>query len=252
MAPHRGTGLPSARQASLVSILATVGAICAPVGMTAQDQIGDSTETRDPLELTSAGVERDWPGPLRAEPAGDAVVAAQRLTNARGEWEYLDESDGEDLAEYPWLDIVRVGMSDSRAMFLTLAAIPEPADPAEHRRAYGVVVDTDLDGVADYRLGLENIAAYEYRLWTTDLRTGETSAGTGAPYVAMGDSLPEASYPGDPWFERGMSIMTRPVRGTRGPYRFYAWASEIADGRIVASDYAPDSGWLEPRPRAGG
>jgi hypothetical protein len=35
------------------------------------------------------------------------------------------------------------------------------------------------------------------------------------------------------------------VRGDAGPYRFYAWASEIADGRIVATDYAPDSGWLE-------
>jgi hypothetical protein len=28
--------------------------------------------------------------------------------------------------------------------------------------------------------------------------------------------------------------------------RFYAWASVIEDGRVVATDYAPDVGWLEP------
>ena len=25
---------------------------------------------------------------------------------------------------------------------------------------------------------------------------------------------------------------------------FYAWASAIVDGRVVATDYAPDTGWL--------
>jgi hypothetical protein len=28
-------------------------------------------------------------------------------------------------------------------------------------------------------------------------------------------------------------------------FRFYAWASQIEDGRVVATDYAPDVGWLE-------
>ena len=30
------------------------------------------------------------------------------------------------------------------------------------------------------------------------------------------------------------------------PKRFYAWASVIQDGRVVATDYAPDDGWLAP------
>ena len=36
--------------------------------------------------------------------------------------------------------------------------------------------------------------------------------------------------------------------GKRGgiPKRFYAWASVIQDGRVVATDYAPDDGWLAP------
>jgi hypothetical protein len=200
------------------------------------------------LAADEPSTERDWPGPLREEPVGAAIVVP-RIPDAKGEWSYGDEPDGDDLAEFPWLDIVEVGISDSRATYVTLAAIPEPADPAEHRRAYGVVVDTDRDGLADYRLGMENAPGDQYRLWLTDLRTGETSAGTGAPYVPMGDSLPDASYPGDSWFEQGLSIMTRPVRGSTGLYRFYAWSSEIADGRVVATDYAPDVGWLESNPR---
>ena len=34
----------------------------------------------------------------------------------------------------------------------------------------------------------------------------------------------------------------------------YAWASVIVDGRVVATDYAPDTGWLLPSPdaKAGG
>ena len=27
---------------------------------------------------------------------------------------------------------------------------------------------------------------------------------------------------------------------------FYTWASVIVDGRVVATDYAPDVGWLDP------
>jgi hypothetical protein len=215
--------------------------------MTAHDQTGDSTEISEPLELTTASAGRDWPGPLRAEPAGVAIVVPQ-ITDARGEWSHRDEPDGDDLAEFPWLDIVEVGISDSRATYVILAAIPEPAEPAEHRRAYGVVVDTNRDGLADYRVGMENAPGDQYRLWRTDLCTGETRAGTGAPYVPMGDSLPDASWPGD-WHPHGLSIITRPVRGTRGLYRFYAWSSEIADGRVVATDYAPDVGWLESNPR---
>ena len=33
--------------------------------------------------------------------------------------------------------------------------------------------------------------------------------------------------------------------------RFYAWASVIQDGRVVATDYAPDTGWLETTVKPG-
>ena len=29
---------------------------------------------------------------------------------------------------------------------------------------------------------------------------------------------------------------------------FYTWASVIVNGRVVATDYAPDTGWLLPTP----
>jgi len=35
---------------------------------------------------------------------------------------------------------------------------------------------------------------------------------------------------------RGTSLVNRP---------FYVWASVIEDGRVVATDYAPDVGWLD-------
>jgi hypothetical protein len=36
----------------------------------------------------------------------------------------------------------------------------------------------------------------------------------------------------------------------RRPARFYAWASVIVDGRVMATDYAPDAGWLHPSSKA--
>jgi len=34
--------------------------------------------------------------------------------------------------------------------------------------------------------------------------------------------------------------------GASMPERLYAWASVIQGGRVVATDYAPDTGWLVP------
>ncbi len=57
-------------------------------------------------------------------------------------------------------------------------------------------------------------------------------------------SVMDAVFPGD----RGSDL---PTTGSVyahyesvTPVRFYAWASLIRDGRVVATDYAPDAGWL--------
>jgi hypothetical protein len=38
------------------------------------------------------------------------------------------------------------------------------------------------------------------------------------------------------------------TEGARFDSPFYVWASEIVDGRVVATDFAPDTGWLIPMP----
>ena len=37
---------------------------------------------------------------------------------------------------------------------------------------------------------------------------------------------------------------------TKTVVRVYVWASAIVDGKIVATDYAPDVGWIEMPPQA--
>src|SRR5204863_2555099 len=38
------------------------------------------------------------------------------------------------------------------------------------------------------------------------------------------------------------------ILGAKQDKPFYVWASEIVGGRVVATDYAPDNGWLLPTP----
>jgi hypothetical protein len=45
------------------------------------------------------------------------------------------------------------------------------------------------------------------------------------------------------------SGVQKPKPDTR-PARFYAWASVIVGGRVMATDYAPDAGWLHPSSKA--
>ena len=141
----------------------------------------------------------------------------------------------------PWIDIATVGMNGEN--FFNLAGpMPFPVpDPADAWIAYGVVVDSDGDGVADWRLGTDNLpAGAGHRAWRTDLRTGRTEFQAGPPYGFVGGYHFDTFYPDDSQHRDTMSFF-----GDVSP-RIYAWASLIEDGRVVATDYAPDAGWLEP------
>jgi hypothetical protein len=93
-------------------------------------------------------------------------------------------------------------------------------------------------------VGIDNAPGGVHRAWRTALRTGETVAKTGPPYGTM-FRLPDTYYPG----EEGSSSNAATFRGAEtGAYRFYAFASEIRDGRVMATDFARDEGWLEPGP----
>jgi hypothetical protein len=219
-----------------------------------------------PLVWTSASIEQDWPAPVREEPVGDPVV----IPFADG---YLDPRGDIGSADMPWVDILRVDPCNNGACLDLGARVPsELMVPDDPWVAYGLVSDTDLDGVADVRLGMDRVPVEltprerpsgetndtndtDVRAWRTDLRTGVTEYGEAGSLVADG-GIP-IEDPGDPATTGHPVVKLYPHRYPLPegddfvglamiPGRFYAWASVIQDGRVVATDYAPDTGWLDP------
>lgn len=201
----------------------------------------------DSIEIEPAPPQ-DWPAPVRAEPVGDPVI----VPLAGG---YTDPSGDIESFDVPWVDIQSVTAGNGKgSVWVDVVAIPPSprGESNEPRIAYGLVFDTDLDGVADVRHGMDRIPAeltpwgstpgdrveaaddadWDVRAWRTDLRTGTTESGN------SDSSVCDCFYP-----DGGDTAYIYP--GQAIPGRFYAWASVIQDGRVVATDYAPDSGWLD-------
>jgi hypothetical protein len=216
--------------------------------------------TPTPLLWTQASVKEDWPGPVRPEPAGGAIVVPLLVkhkisgTNCprdcvtiRTGGRHIDRSGDNGSNEFPWVDIQEASGGDYVVGF-SLAKVPPDVDPTEQWIAYGVVFDDDRDGVPDRRVGKDNtpetVAGWDhYRTWITDLHTGRTAPqGRDPDYV--GETRLSAYFHGDFRFggdktgggRTGMSLVHRP---------FYVWASVIQNGRVVATDYAPDVGWID-------
>ena len=225
---------------------------------------GDRSEPIGPLAWTPESMKDDWPAPVRREPAAGGNVEPMPRT-------YLDATGDNGSEAYPCVDI-RWVMADTSEVRLKLVSKPPPwtcseqgecfgVDPTEQRIAYGVVIDDDGDGVPDWRYGIDNIpgdAAEKgppRRGWRTNLHTGQTEAGpehsewirrngggfkSGLPSETAGLE-PDATL----WF--GGDVETTQGSQEWGfelDMPFYAWASVIVDGRVVATDYAPDAGWL--------
>jgi hypothetical protein len=227
--------------------------------------------TPDPATLlwTQKGLVHDWPAPVRPEsPSGGAVVPMALGDDAQWNpddrrWEPFEHPDpvGDIGSAAPaWIDILEVhaaGGSYGANFTLKLAGdIPRPVpDPASSWIAYGVVLDTNGDGIADVRIGMDNLPAADgHRAWRTELGTGRTHSKAGPPY---GD----VRVPGDVSVVGSIGLDTyypdesAPAASSRGTlryslqngeeaYRFYAWASVIEAGRVLATDYAPNVGWL--------
>lgn len=198
-------------------------------------------------------LDQDWPAPVRTEPAGGAPIVMMALADDaawdsnRALWDSFEYRDPVgDVAEegVAWVDITGVTLAPGRstAFALELAGdVPHPqADPADRWIAFGVVQDANRDGVADVRIGIDNLPIGEHRTWRTDLASGRTKSevmpdhGYGTYYPGEGDSSNRASLEHRLTFDE----LVR-------PFPFYAWASMIEDGRVVATDYAPDTRWLE-------
>jgi hypothetical protein len=220
-------------------------------------QSPDPSGQTGPLTWTEASLKADWPAPVRAEPDGDALVVPWPetfLEEGQRLHQHTDPSGDTGSACFPWVDIQ--GLAGPGGFGLASNQIPA-VHPTEQWVAYGVVFDVDRDGVPDWRYGIDNMPVtatgeLPHRAWVTDLHTGRTESAAGPPYGVVG----KADF--DTWYERGYGVkwsIFGPGRPGQIPTSideratdvlFYAWASVIQDGRVVATDYAPDLGWLDP------
>ena len=241
------------------------------VGPPPSDPIG-------PLAWTQASLKEDWPAPVREEPAGGATVlpilhrdiTPDAPSDVGHDWEsdqYRDPTGDTGSDVHPWADIRWVEFSGDDGIcigrgsdeFFGRGGPPPGVDPRQLRVARGVVVDSDGDGVPDWRFGVDNVPLDTTdafpdpnRWWRTDLHTGRTA-------YAVGDHINLSDGGRGPifWSPSGTTCMKfgaestgdRPV-GSGLPERFYAWTSVIVNGRVVATDYAPDVGWLDRSPDA--
>jgi hypothetical protein len=191
----------------------------------------------------------EWSGPVR-------VVGAEEVVQpmARREDMTLSSADPRD-APIGWVDItsVRLATGAQPHWYIELGASPPPAAGLDRTEliAYGLVLETTGDGVADYVVGIDNDAPRkgDFHVWVTDLTTGEAEEQIGPPYgFPVEFAHPDEEQPGDPpgpptmvfTFLRGSA----PADFDQSSMRFYAWASATDDGEVVAWDYAPDTTWL--------
>jgi hypothetical protein len=233
-----------------------------------------SSPTAAPITWTSASLTEDWPAPVRTEPAGpplDVPILLKVVVTPPGchvactyhrglTGHFVDPAGDSGSTAFPWTDITDVGFCEDLGTCLSIQFVASPpvgVDPSQQWFAYGIVVDTNGDGVADWRYGIDNEpvgtpgarGASPRRWWRTDLHTGRTEASVNnefwpaKPFWGNHDS-----QTGEAGLEFGGDTTSGVVGGV--PKRFYAWASVIQDGQVVATDYAPDAGWLVPSANA--
>ena len=187
----------------------------------------------------------EWSGPVRAVAGGAAVHSAERGRP--------DEKD----ADLGWADITNVSVTTAGQIHWSIQLaekLPAAVDRAETVIAYGLVLDGDGDGVADYVVGIDDDAPRrgDFRVWVTNLASGETETQLGPPYgFPVEFAHPDERQPGDMPGAPTMTFTFLPGSnppGVGGDVRFYAWASVTDGDDVVAWDYAPDADWLEGEP----
>ena len=97
----------------------------------------------------------------------------------------MDPTGDTGSADNRWADIKAVTFCGSTCLSIGRVSDPPVAvDPRQLWIAYGVVVDTDGDGVPDWRYGVDNVPldktdSQPDRSWRTDLHTGRTDSAVG-------------------------------------------------------------------------
>jgi hypothetical protein len=211
-----------------VALLQRVGAPSLPTDRPRPSSTAIASPTEEPQAA-------EWTGPIRSDPGG--IRLQQMLGHG---W-----AEGRDTA-IEWVDITGIRWSQGSRLYIDLAALPPAEDvlrPDETVIAYGLVVETTGDDVADFVLGIDNNAPTgEHRTWRTDLATGQTREQIGSPYGIPFDSF----YPGEE--QPGEDARPSALFISLSAVRVYAWASVTRDGEVIAWDYAPNTTWLTPPP----
>ncbi len=191
-----------------------------------------------------------WTGPVRADRADDTVDALATAADATLTW-----SEAPDTAPR-WVDVAGIHINpEFQNWRLELGSDHPRRDAlsgAGQVLAFGFVMDTNGDGVADYVVGIDSGAvAPAVHVWLTDLASGETDERFTGPYgdpfdfatsfEGEGDVGGPPRQPGGSFFNVGFAPAELFDAETT---RFYAWSSLTEDGEVVAWDYAPDEGWL--------
>lgn len=174
--------------------------------------------------------------------ASDDSTPRLRFSDELGDVSAVSEVDISALHLGAWLGAEVNGAS---LRIPTARDLTEVPDPAELWIAYGVVVDDDLDGTPDFRIGMDNAPGDLHREWVTDLHTGETLVNPGPSYGFHGfGTLFDTYYLGSGAARTDNPLILFFDPGTDPEVRFYAWASVIADGAEPVTDFAPSVGWI--------
>jgi len=183
-----------------------------------------------------------WTGPLHPD-----LASMPKIIAAGSDMEGYALRDTTD-ADPAGIDITGLQYSwgFNRRWDLTLRA-PAPY-PSSNLVEFGVVLDVEADGIADCLIGINNDTPQqngEFRVWVTNLASGETLQQVGGPYGSPIDFATDIIGP-----RLSLFFLSRgePCDLVPGRPAFYAWATESVDGEVVAWDYAPDAAWLVPGP----
>ena len=192
------------------------------------------------LVWTEASLATDWPGPLREEPLLGTDTLPVPHTDHAG-----DVARAIGGIDIDTVELGELSPPPGAVVIVTLAGrLPAPLPhPRDHWIAYGLVLDTDGDGVGDVRLGIDNMPVSGHRAWRTELATGHTDSAAGEPYGYVGDTYLDTFFPGE--MMGNIARFGVALKPGEPQFRFYVWASVIEDGQIVAVDYAPDAGWFD-------
>ena len=259
-----GWRLPSLQLFAPVALAAAAAVVIVSVGiglLVRPPEVGPSPVTVSPSAAPPSGSPSEpaascaanpsppvaaegWTGPVRPPSATVTTM------DYEGSAEYSIQ-DGDDSARgYVDLEQVRTQDPSQPDWILHVASVPPKLatlDPCTVL-SYGLVFDTTGDGDADYVVGISTDVAEPAttREWVTNLATGETEenrtrSNKGRPFDFV-------------WFGTGgpqghrlvVTFLGSAPGGIDETTRFYAWASVEGNGQLVAWDYGPDAGWLQP------